>query len=396
VRQLEGVTRNYADGGGVRPPSGVFGARHTSANRAMRRPKIKEMHNPVRLSWDRIRIGGTQYGVAAVIDDDRRGTVWRLLGLMDGSRTTDEIVDASRDLDEESVRAAIATLVESGFAEDAGADPPPELSPEELERYDRSAYFFGWVDEVPRESRWTIQSRLKAARVTVVGLGGAGSSVAAGLVATGIGSVHCVDFDVVARSNLNRQLLYDERDIGQPKVERAVARLQLTNSDVTVTGDERVVECSDDVAQLMVDQDLVFLCADRPAPDILLWTNDAAVETRTPWVACFYNGPMAVTGVFVPFDVPCFRCVRHHAQEIGKDGDLGEPLLSLDVNAVIAPSAAITGHLAVLDGTYFLGGLRPQTLGKLFHFNLIAFDHCYFIDGPFWDDCPACGQGRAA
>lgn len=364
----------------------------------MKRPKIKSMHLPLRISPTRIRIGGIHYGVGHEIEDED-GVVWQLLGLMDGSRTVDELVRdflAERnDLDEGSVREAVATLTASGFVEDAGAPPPPELSEAELERYDRNAHFFGWIDLEPRPSRWEIQRRLKAASVTVLGLGGAGSAAATSLVAAGIGHVECVDFDVIEKSNLNRQVLYTERDIGRPKVESAVARLQELNSDVKVAGRELQVQSSDDVAELMRDADLLLMCADRPTRTIIFWASDAAVATRTPWVANFYNGPMVVVGTFIPFEVPCYRCLRHHAEVTGKDADAGIRLFEVDSNAVIAPTAALTGNFAALEAIYFLGGLSPQTVGGLFHFNLLAYDTHYFFQAPFWDDCPACAGGRA-
>jgi molybdopterin-synthase adenylyltransferase len=364
----------------------------------MKQPKIKDMHNPMRLPTGAIRIGGAHFGLAAEIEDPE-GIVWPILGLMDGSRTRDEIVRdaiaAAPDLDAESVHECVEALVAGGFVEDAGAPPPPELTSAELDHYDRGAYFYAWIDTEPRESRWEIQRRLKQARVTVLGLGGAGSAAAMSLVASGLGAVHCVDFDRVEASNLNRQLLYTQDDIGAPKVERAVDRLRRLNPHVEVTGEERWVSASEDMAALMHGRDLFLLCADRPHPrQLLFWASEAAATTGTPWLMCFYNGPMLAMSTFVPFEVPCYHCVRRYSQEAGIDAEAGEPLWDINVNAVIAPNAALTGHMAALEAIYFLGGLKPQTVGRLFHYNLMVYDHMYFVEAPFWDDCPACGRGR--
>ena len=65
------------------------------------------------------------------------------------------------------------------------------------------------------------------------------------------------------------------------------------------------------------------------------------------------------------------------------------------VHAVIAPTASLTGHLGALEAIYFLTGLRPQTVGRIFHQNLMIYDHFYYIEAPFWPECPACGADSA-
>ena len=88
-----------------------------------------------------------------------------------------------------------------------------------------STRYFSWIDTDPRRSRYDVQVALKRARVTVLGMGGTGGAVAMGLVAAGVGRLHCLDFDDVEVSNLNRQVLYTEDDIGRPKVDTAVRRI---------------------------------------------------------------------------------------------------------------------------------------------------------------------------
>ncbi len=360
------------------------------------------MHNPIRLPDGRVRIGGVQYGLAAELSNEDDAT-WTLLQLLDGTRTVEEVVAefAASGVDPASVRETLNALVEAGHIEDAAAEPPPGLTEEDLERYERGANLYSWIDLTPRRSPWDVQLRLKNSSVTVLGLGGAGSAAATALVSSGIGSIRCVDFDVVERSNLNRQFLYTEADIGRRKVATAVERLRALNPSVEVVGEEAWVEGKDDLARLMDGQDLLLLCADRPDPRaLLLRASDASTETRTPWISCFYNGPMAVVGTFVPFQVPCYRCLRHWAEETGRDADAGELLRTVDENAVIAPTAGITGNLAAYEAINVLGNIRPQTVGRLFHLNLLAYDHFYFVEPPFWDDCPACGshvrQGSSA
>lgn len=364
----------------------------------MKLPQIKQTHNPVRLSHNRIRIGTIQYGVGSEITDDEDGTIWQLMKLMDGTRTIETIVSEMQAVamtDPESTREAVNDLIEAGFVEDAGAKFPPEFTQDELERYSRSAAYFSWIDTNPHSSKYEIQSKLKNARVTLLGLGGSGSAVAMSLVAAGVNSLHCVDFDRVELSNLNRQLLFNEADLNKSKLAQGVRHLKEINSHVNVTGQELKVQSASDIVPLMKNRDLFILCADKPQEIILQWTNIAAFDTKTPWMMCLYAGPMLVVGIFAPQQTPCYECMKHDESDknVVRDGSETEYLYNtLDVNAVIAPTASLTGHLGALEAIYFLAGLRPQTVGRIFHQNLMIYDHIYYIEPPFWAECPVCSD----
>lgn len=366
-------------------------------------PRVKAAHDPVLFGNGRIRIGSVQYGVAAEIEDDADGTVWALLRLMDGSRQRGEIVAAMLsqrpDLTETDVTEYLAALEESGHIEDAAAPVAAGLSDTELDRYSRNENYFSWVDTTPRRTRFELQAALGRARVAVIGLGGSGSAVASSLVAAGVGAVRCVDFDVVTESNLNRQSLYTEQDIGLSKVARAVHRLHTMNSYVEVTGMERRVTSVQDARQCIARTDFAVLCADVPHPDIQLWINDAATELRVPWSVCFYAGPTLMTGIFVPGRTPCYHCLLHTGPSPlrADDGEIGQPLYgNVDPNAVLAPTAALAGQFGALETIRFLTGLTPQTVGRLYHQNLMIYEHSYYIEPAVWDGCAACRRLTAA
>jgi len=370
----------------------------------MKYPNVKRVLPLAKISNNRIRIGGIQYGVGSELYDDEEGHVWSLLSLMDGSRSIEQVIqDMLRlhsDLDRDSIDESIQAFIKSGFIEDAGAPVPESLSEKEIERYSRNTNYFAWIDVEPRSSRYEIQAKLKASSVTILGLGGTGSSLAMGLAAAGIGKIHCVDFDVVEESNLTRQMLYTEDDIGKSKVEAAVARLRKMNSYIEITGEERWVESAEDIVPLMKSVDLFALCADKPITGIKEWTSDAAIRTNKPWLLSVYAGPMLVLSITIPFVTPCFRCFVHGEEErkLLRDGPVQPQMFETNPreNAVIAPSASLTGHMGALEAIYFLGGLKPQTIGRWFHQNLMVYDHFYYVDVPFWKDCPACGSPSAA
>ncbi len=169
-----------------------------------------------------IRIGSVVYGIGSEVTDPD-GWVWTLVEAMDGTRDPSEIVTevsvqhAELEVSAADIRQAMADLTEAGFVEDAGAAPPPGLSAPERERYSRGMTLLRWMDLRPRKSSWDPQARLRRARVLLIGVGGTGGAAARDLVASGVGALHCVDPDVVELSNLNRQTLYGEHDLGTPR-----------------------------------------------------------------------------------------------------------------------------------------------------------------------------------
>jgi bacteriocin biosynthesis cyclodehydratase domain-containing protein len=164
------------------------------------------------------------------------------------------------------------------------------------------------------------------------------------------------------------------------------------NSLVRVTGEELRAGSADDIAALMDGRDVFVLCADRPSPDIMRWTSQAALRTGTPWFVSQYAGPMAVVGGYVPGVTGCWECLNRQesAREHHHDGrallDRGSE------NAVIAASANVSGHLCALDVIYHLGGLPTQSQGRVLHWNFANWDHHYFIEIPRYPDCPHCGE----
>ncbi|WBQ03677.1 HesA/MoeB/ThiF family protein [Kribbella sp. CA-293567] len=361
----------------------------------MQKPRIKGIHKPVRLTPTLINIGGRQLGIGAEIDDED-GDRWQLLGLMDGTRTRDEIVTAlladRPQLPAGEVADTIQSLIDAGYVEDAAAPIPGNLSPEEIDRYDRATTYYSWVDLTPRPSRYDVQSRLKAGSVVVLGLGGTGSAVASSLVAAGVGTVHCVDFDTVEAGNLTRQLLYTEDDLGKPKVPVAVERLGKMNSHATVTGEEKQVFSTDDVAALMQNRDLLVLCADQPQKLIRQWTNEAALRTGTPWMLAQYAGPMAVVGLFVPGTTCCQACLASMNDVVRERyGQEPESLFPFDGHAVIAPTANLTGHLAAMDAVYHLAGIPTSTSGRMFHLSLTDLTYHYVVTPRTGEKCETCG-----
>ncbi|GAA4198006.1 hypothetical protein GCM10023074_26150 [Microbispora amethystogenes] len=368
----------------------------------MRLPRVKAQHRPHRYGTDRIRIGGPTYGATAEIRDPD-GHAWAALNAMDGTRTPEEIatrlVRAFPGLPETEAAGVVRLLLDSGYVEDAAGPRSEEFGLPELERYSRNAAYFRGADlvprdiprEGPRDHGWEAQVRLKRSRVLVLGLGGTGSHTAWALAACGVGEIHCVDRDVVELSDLTRQALYREADVGSPKVEVAAARLAEVNSSVRVTGETRAAECEEDMLDLVRGFDAVAMCADEPAGrgGIRVWANRACLAERIPWALGGYNGPLVSVAAFVPGG-PCYECLTASV-----DASLAPGIpVGLGGPGVIAPSAGVSGHLTAQAVIAFLTGI-PAALGShVTGVNLVSPDQHVYTRPPAAPDCPACAPHR--
>ncbi len=364
------------------------------------RPLVRAPHAPYRVEEGRrIRLGGVVAGVAAELKDDT-GAVWKLLELMDGTRERPELVDALKasfpHLQARSILAAVDGLIMGGYVEDASA-PQPNLSVRELERYDRSMSYFRWTDREPSRSPWRSQLMLKHSRVSLLGLGGTGGVAASALAMSGVGTLRVFDADCVEVSNLNRQVLYSEDDVGSLKVDAALARLRSQNQDIEIDGACVRVERREDFDPLLSDCDLFVLCADTPR-DLRRWANQSAIQAQVPWVDAGYHGPLTQVALYVPGDGPCWRCnlydleARHAA--IGArplDGrDIRAPATARAVNAV---AAYMSGTLAAHAALAFLTGSPPMQYGLVTGINLMKLTAPPVVSsGARWTECPECAQ----
>ncbi len=176
------------------------------------------------------------------------------------------------------------------------------LSQEELERYSRQIMINGFGEEG--------QAKLKKAKVFIAGAGGLGSAAATYLAAAGVGLIRVVDHDRVELSNLNRQILHRDEDIGQDKVVSATKRLKKINPDVKIEAiAETITEAN--ISQLLAGIDLIVDAMDNLPTRYLL--NKTAIEKRLPFFHGAVNGFEGRAMTVVPGQTACLRCVYRGA-----------------------------------------------------------------------------------
>lgn len=355
----------------------------------MRHPRVKSEHTAHRFDDGTIRIGGELYGIAAEITDPH-GWVWDALRLMDGATPVEHIEAelASRHprLPAEYIHGLVKTLLSSGYLEDAATHRPEGFTDDEMERYSRNHAYFRRIDLRPGSDPWAVQRHLTKSRVAVLGVGGTGSHAAWALAAVGVGSLHLVDPDRVEVSNLTRQVLYGEADVGRPKAQVAVERLRTVNSAGSFTCEVRKADTEEALVELVSHCDVFALCADEPRNDLIAkMTSRVCAALGVPWVMAGYNGPLVTVGVYGP-EGPCFECVGAGEEARLKPGwhpDLGGP-------GVLAPAAGISGQLIAHEAVSLLTGMGSRSPGYVRGINLIAPDHLVDVRHPARPECSLC------
>lgn len=173
------------------------------------------------------------------------------------------------------------------------------FSSEELDRYRRQMLLFGEPG----------QEKLKQASVLIAGAGGLGSPVAFYLAAAGIGRIRIVDNDCVERSNLNRQILHGERDIGSRKTDSARKKLAALNPDIEIDACFETID-EGTIDPLVQGMDIMVDAMDNYPTRYLL--NRAALRWGIPLVHGAINGFQGQVTTIVPGKSACLHCLFPH------------------------------------------------------------------------------------
>ena len=227
------------------------------------------------------------------------------------------------------------------------------------------------------------QQRLLKARVLIVGSGGLGSPIALYLAAAGVGRVGIVDFDSVDTSNLQRQVLFDTTQVGQPKVQVAAERLAALNHDVEVIPfRERLT--SENALRLFEDFDYIVDGTDNFPARYLI--NDACVLSGKPYI---YGSIFSFDGqatVFGAPNGPCYRCmcpVPPAPDEVPTGSDVG----------VLGVLPGVVGLVQATETIKLILGIGQPLVSRLLLFDALSM-RFREIQLKKRADCPMCGEKR--
>ena len=249
-----------------------------------------------------------------------------------------------------------------------------DLSEKELDRYSRQVM----LEEIGYQG----QLKLKQAKVCVVGVGGLGNPIVTRLAAMGVGKIRIVDRDVIELSNLHRQTMFNEDDVGQVKVETAAKKLRKLNADIVI--EELPISINDYTALEVVDGcDVVVDALDSVNARYSL--NKACIEKKIPFVT---GAAVGVTGqcfTILPNQSACYHCLFPALDE--------DSMPTCSIEGVHPSILSIVGGIEVSEAVKVIMGKEPSLKDKVLHVDLenLVFN---FTKVSRVQECSVCGTGR--
>jgi len=267
---------------------------------------------------------------------------------------------------------SILPAVAGGSSETGGQ--VSDLSEKELDRYSRQVM----LEEIGYQG----QLKLKRAKVCIVGVGGLGNPIVTRLAAMGVGKIRIVDRDVIELSNLHRQTMFKEDDVGQVKVETAAKKLRKLNQDIVI--EELPVSINDYTALDVVDGcDVVIDALDSVNARYSL--NKACIEKKIPFVTGAAVGVTGQSFTILPNETACYHCLFPALDE--------DSMPTCSIEGVHPSILSIIGGIEVSEAVKIITGKAPSLKDKVLHVDLenLIFN---FTKVSRVQECSVCGSGK--
>jgi len=249
-----------------------------------------------------------------------------------------------------------------------------ELSSKELDRYSRQVM----LEEIGYQG----QLKLQKAKVCVVGLGGLGNPITSKLTAMGIGTLRIVDRDVIELSNLHRQTMFNESDVGEIKVEVATKKLQRLNSDVKI--EALPISVNDYNSIEVIDGcDVVIDALDSVNARYAL--NKACVKKEIPFVTGAAVGVAGQVFTVLPKKSACYHCMFPELDE--------DSMPTCSIEGVHPSVLSIVGGIEVSEAVKIILGKKPSLSNRILHIDLENLDFSFTKTFKV-DECAVCGTGK--
>ena len=245
------------------------------------------------------------------------------------------------------------------------------------------------VDEVRRYSRHLIipdvgmagQKRLKNAKVLCVGAGGLGSPALMYLAAAGVGTLGVIDFDVVDESNLQRQIIHGQSDVGRPKAESAAATVREINPLIDMITHNEALS-NDNVMEIFGGYDLIVDGTDNFATRYMV--NDAAVLLGKPYIWGSIYRFDGQASVFWTEHGPCYRCLYPEPPPPGVVPSCAE-------GGVLGVLCASIGSIQVNEAIKLITGIGEPLVGRLMIYDALEMSY-RSVKVRKDPECPLCGK----
>jgi molybdopterin/thiamine biosynthesis adenylyltransferase len=252
--------------------------------------------------------------------------------------------------------------------------PGPSFSEEQVLRYSRHII----LPQIGAAG----QRKLLDSKILCIGAGGLGSPAAMYLAAAGVGTLGILDFDRVDLTNLQRQLLHDNDDVGRPKVDSAAERITGINPDVNVIKHNTILT-SDNAFDILGGYDVIVDGTDNFPVRYLV--NDATQMLGKPlaYASIFQFDGQA--SVFLPGpETPCYRCLFPQPPPPGAVPSCSEA-------GVFGVLPGIVGSIQAVEAIKLVTGIGDPLVGRLLLFDALAME--FTTVKLRWDpECPVCGK----
>jgi len=219
------------------------------------------------------------------------------------------------------------------------------------------------------------QERLKKAHIFIAGAGGLGSPVSLYLAVAGIGTITIVDMDVVDQTNLNRQILHFDRDIGRKKTTSAIEKLQAINPDITVNAIDMKID-ETNAANLVGEAHGIVDAMDNYPTRYLL--NEVAIAKEIPLFHGGIRGFYGQATTIIPGTTPCLKCIFPKSPP-------------KEVFPVVGVTAGVIGMVQANEVIKFLLGIGELLTGRLLIWDGMQA-HAEEICVEYNPACSACGR----
>jgi|GEM_PF-7036839 len=246
------------------------------------------------------------------------------------------------------------------------------LTKKSYKKYFSSSYVLGLDRQIeffkeifPNKNPFLIQKKIKDTNIALLGLGTVAQNIIPSLVASGAGSYTCVDFDIVEKRNLGRQLLFKPEDIGKKKTAVVASYIKKLKPGAKIKIVNEELKSERQIKRIIKNCDIVIHCCDSPKFIIHEIINNACLSLRKPSL-------VATPGKLGPFVLPgisaCYECLELHMLKkfpgyneikdiIKKEEDTRFPGLAIIVS--------ITGVLAAKEVLSYILGFKPETINGI-------------------------------
>ncbi|WP_456271820.1 HesA/MoeB/ThiF family protein [Bacillus sp. AK031] len=282
-----------------------------------------------------------------------------LIDQLTGTQSIEEIANKLNS-STEVILDVILDLNEYGLIEDFIHNEETDLTDKERERYRSNLNYFSNFSNL-KVSRYSYQEKLKDSKVTVLGLGGS-SIILSCLAGMGIGSIVGLDFDEIELSNLNRQFLYNENDVGNLKTAAAKTALSKMNSDININVYNQKITSAAELSMIIENSDIIINSIDQPSILSTRWVNFAAVKHNIPILQGGTGSKKLLLQRFMPNKGGCFDC--YLIQILKENPDFEQELRYMYGEILEGRNTAFAPNVAFLAGL-----ISNETANILCNFN---------------------------